>query len=199
MTTVANSGADSFAAKPAAHLRLFLVHGPDEGLVRERARRIEKAWLDGADDPFAIVSLAGDEVAQDPGKLADEAFAVSMFGGKRAIRVEIGARDAAAAFAALVERPPADCAVIALAGALRKGHALRSLFEGSRAAASVECYPDEARDLARLVEETLRAEGLAVDPDAREALVGLLGDDRMTTRSELAKLALYSAGTGRVT
>ena len=36
------------------------------------------------------------------------------------------------------------------------------------------------------------------EPEARQALRSLLGGDRLATRGELAKLALYCAGTGRV-
>ena len=43
------------------------------------------------------------------------------------------------------------------------------------------------------------APALAITSDARAALKGLIGADRMASRSEVAKLCLYAADTGTVT
>ncbi len=40
----------------------------------------------------------------------------------------------------------------------------------------------------------MRAAGLTITPDARAALVPLLGGDRLASRSEISKLALYARG-----
>ncbi|MBE7188261.1 NAD-dependent epimerase/dehydratase family protein, partial [Jatrophihabitans endophyticus] len=48
------------------------------------------------------------------------------------------------------------------------------------------------------VESELAAAGLTIDPEAKELLLSLLGQDRLTTRSELDKLATYAHGVGRV-
>jgi DNA polymerase-3 subunit delta len=60
------------------------------------------------------------------------------------------------------------------------------------------CYSDEAKDLPRLIDEELRAEGLTIAPDARAALVPLLGGDRLASRNEIRKLALYAYGKERI-
>jgi DNA polymerase-3 subunit delta len=44
----------------------------------------------------------------------------------------------------------------------------------------------------------MREAGLAIAPDARAALVPLLGGDRLASRSELHKLVLYARGKSRV-
>jgi DNA polymerase-3 subunit delta len=85
------------------------------------------------------------------------------------------------------------------AGSLKKDHALRKLVERLREAAAIECYPDSARDLERLIDTEVRAAGLTIDTDARDALVDMLGGDRLTTRSELDKLILYAHGRGKIT
>jgi DNA polymerase-3 subunit delta len=58
---------------------------------------------------------------------------------------------------------------------------------------------DGERDLARLIDEEMRAAGLTIAPDARAALVPLLGGDRAGSRNEIRKLALYAHGTTQVT
>ncbi len=50
----------------------------------------------------------------------------------------------------------------------------------------------------RLVERALKDAGLTIEPDAREELIGLLGADRLASRAELDKLALYAQGEGRI-
>ena len=42
----------------------------------------------------------------------------------------------------------------------------------------------------------MRAAKLTIAPDARAALVSLIGGDRQASRSEIRKLALYAHGTG---
>jgi DNA polymerase-3 subunit delta len=65
-------------------------------------------------------------------------------------------------------------------------------------AVAVECYPDERRSLVSLIDAEAREAGLNVSRDAREYLLALLGSDRLTTRSEVAKLMLYAAGAATI-
>jgi DNA polymerase-3 subunit delta len=88
--------------------------------------------------------------------------------------------------------------VIVEAGSLKKGTALRTAFERADNGASIECYPDDRRSLGPLIEAEARAAGLAIAPEARDYLIGLLGSDRMTTRGEIAKLTLYARGKERI-
>jgi DNA polymerase-3 subunit delta len=177
---------------------LFLVYGSDSGLVRERARKLLRALVDDPADPFQLVELDGDELAGDPLRLADEANTIPLFGGRRAVHVELGAKNILPALEPLLNAP-AESAVLIEAGALKRDHALRKLFEKERSAAAIECSPDSAADVQRLINEELKAAGLALDDDARETLVALLGQDRLSTRSEIGKLVLAAHGRQRIT
>ena len=84
------------------------------------------------------------------------------------------------------------------AGDLRKTAPLRTLCEKSKVAAALACYADDERDLVRLIDDEMRAAKLTIAPDARAALVSLLGGDRQASRSEIRKLALYAHGKERV-
>jgi DNA polymerase III subunit delta len=195
MTIVANSGADAFIKRLPRDMRAFLVHGHDEGLIHERTRAIVNALLEGDNDPMRLARIDGDVAARDPGALADEAVSISMFGGDKVIWIETQSRDIVAAIEPLVKNPPANCSLVVEAGALKKGAALRTLFEKSDRGASIECYSDDRRSLGPLIETQAREAGLAIAPDARDALVALLGADRMTTRAEIGKLLLYAQGS----
>ena len=199
MNIVNSAAADGFIERLPKEIRFCLVHGPDEGLTHERAKAVIRALI-GADlDPLRLVRLDGDAVARDPGALADEAYAVPMFGGARAIWIDAQARDLLPALEPLFARPPTDCAIVVKAGQLRKGAGLRTAFETSPIRAAIECYSDDPSALEALIEAEARAAGLSVAPDARAALVALTGADRQTTRGEIAKLMLYARGKSPIT
>ena len=198
VTTISNMTADAFVKRPPRDMRFFLVHGSDEGLVHERVKTLVGAALQGAADPLLLTRLDGDVVARDPGALADEVYAVSMFGGARAVWIEAQARDLLPALTPLFARPPVDCTIVVEAGSLKRGAALRNAFEKSGAAASIECYPDDKRTLAPLIEAEARAAGMTIAAEARDYLVGLMGSDRGATRGEIAKLILYAHGKQRI-
>jgi len=198
MTTIRNDGADSFVRRPPSDMRFFLVHGNDEGLIHERAKSLVGAVLAGDLDPLRLTRMEGDALAREPGRLADEAYSVSMFGGHRALWIDAGSRDLASQLEPLFERPPQDCTLILEAGSLRKGAALRTMFEQSGASASIECYPDERRALMTVIDSEARDAGLQVTNEAREYLVTLLGSDRLTSRGEVSKLMMYARGSAKV-
>ena len=200
MVAVRSADADRFINHPPAGVFLYLVFGTDAGLVAERLRTVLARAVDDPKDAFQLVRLSGDEVASDPLKLADEANAVPMFGGgRKAIGIEATGKSLLPALEPLLRAPPRDCVIAVEAGALKRDHLLRKLCESQRAAAAIECHPDGPREMAQLIDGELAASGLSVEPDAKELLLTLLGQDRLTSRSELDKLATYAHGDGRVT
>ena len=199
VTVVTSAAADGFIERLPKDIRFYLVHGPDEGLAHERVKAIVRRLIGAEMDPLRLTRLEGDAVARDPGALADEAYAISMFGGARAIWIDAQMRDLLPALEPLFARPPADCAIVVKTGQLKKGTGLRSAFEASPASASIECWSDDAGALGALIDAEARAAGLKIAPDARAALVDLTGADRQTTRGEIAKLMLYARGTSRIT
>jgi DNA polymerase III subunit delta len=198
MVALKTAQIDGFVAKPNPAQPVVLVYGPDAGLVRERAEALVRSAVDDINDPFSLVRLDGEELAGEPSRLVEEANTIPLFGGRRAVWVKAGARNIAPAVEALLGAAPPDCRVVIEAGDLRKTAPLRTLCEGAKNAATLPCYADEAKDLPRLIDEELRAHNLAIAPDARAALVPLLGGDRLASRSELRKLALYARGKPQV-
>jgi DNA polymerase-3 subunit delta len=92
-----------------------------------------------------------------------------------------------------------DCRIVIEAGELRAENPLRKACERAKTAVAIGCYPDGERDLAKLIDDELRVSNLRIAPDARAALMALLGGDRQASRNELKKLALYAHGGGEVT
>ncbi|WP_048647236.1 DNA polymerase III subunit delta [Nitratireductor soli] len=192
---------DRWLARPETAVRIVLIYGPDRGLVSERARRFAEGTKLPLDDPFTVVRLDAAEVEQQPGRLADEALTVPMFSPQRLIWVKGAANQKAlvADITALLETPPADCVVLVEAGDLRKGASLRSAVERGNSGMALPCYADDGRGIDAVIDEALGAAGLSIALDARQVLKSNLGGDRLATRGELEKLALYCAGNGQVT
>ncbi len=199
MAAVRSSEADRFINHPPPGVFLYLVFGTDAGLVAERLRTVLVRAVDDPKDAFQLVRMVGDTVASDPLSLADEANAVPMFGGRKAIGIEATGKLLLPAIEPLLRSPPRDCIIAIEAGALKRDNPLRKLCERERVAAAIECHPDGTRDIAQLIDSALAANGLTIAPDAKELLASLLGGNRLTTRSELEKLATYAHGEGRVT
>lgn len=198
MVAIKNREAERFLAALPAHVFLYLVYGPDAGLVAERSRLILSRAVEDPKDPFQLLRISGDELAADPLRLADEANTIPLFGGKRAIHIDAQGKTFVAALEGLLAAPPGDCTIVVSAGALKKEAALRKLCEREKAAAAIECYPDEGADVGRLVSAEAHAAGLSITPQAKAHLVSLLGEDRLVTRSEIEKLILYAWGAGEI-
>jgi len=196
MVAVPARDAEVFVKSGYARFPIVLVFGPDEGLVAERAEAIARATTHA--DAGNIIRFDGDDLASDPMRLADEANAMSMFGGTRAIRIRLGARSLGPALEPLLRTPPVDARIIIEAGDVRPNHALRSLIEKDKGCAALPCYAEEARDLVRLLADMLADAGLKATPEASAALLPLLGQDRKQSRSEIEKLFLYCRNASEV-
>jgi DNA polymerase III subunit delta len=196
MVALKTSEIERFLARPDRPV--VLVFGPDAGLVRERAEALVRGSVDDPKDPFQLARLDGDELATEPTRLVEEANTIPLFGGRRAVWVKAGSRNFAPALEALVAAPPPDCRVVIEAGDLKRNAPLRAVCERAKQAVALPCYPDAERDLVRLIDDELREFELTISPDARAALLPLLGGDRLASRHEIRKLALFARGKARV-
>jgi DNA polymerase III subunit delta len=189
---------DGFMARPGAAPSIVLVFGPDAGLVRERAEKLIHASVDDPNDPFSLARLEGDELAANPTNLVEEANTIPLFGGRRAVWVRAGSRNFLPAVEALAAAASPDCRVVIEAGDLKKSAPLRSFCERAPNIAALPCYADAEKELARLIDDEMRVAGLTITPEARTLLTSLLGGDRLASRSEVRKLALYAHGQERI-
>ena len=199
---IAAGKVEAFLATPDPAVRAVLVYGPDAGLVRERADTLMRTVVADLSDPFLVAELSADAVAKDPALLEDEAAAIAMTGGRRAIRVRDCADSVTSALKSMLAAASTDSGgdslTVLQAGDLGPRSSLRRLAEGEGNAASLACYADDSRDLERVIRETLAADSLSVSHDASAFLSANLGADRGVTRSELNKLSLYAMGAEKV-
>ncbi len=168
---------ETFIAAPGREVRAAVIHGEDRGGVRERAERLARAVTENPDAALGAPSLRG---------------------GRRLVRVRLTDPKPA------VERAVADALKAHLDGrlnpdafllietdALVGASGLRGVAEKSPLAACIPVYPEDARDFAALVRESLASEGLSISPDALSALSNRLPKERGVVRSEIERLILY--------
>jgi DNA polymerase-3 subunit delta len=128
--------------KPDPRALVFLVYGPDTGLVNERARLIVERSVEDPADPFQLIRLDGDVIAADPARLVDEAGTIGLFGARRAIWVKATSKNIAPAVDAVLGAPVQDTVVVIEGGDLAKSAPLRTLCEKSPRALALPCYAD---------------------------------------------------------
>lgn len=191
---------DRFSKSTIGSYRIFLVYGPDRGLVSERAATIAVKSGVSTDDPFAVVKLDSSDLSGDPGRLADEVGAMGLFGGKKLIWIRAGGTEKplVEALQALAGSAPSDNILLIETGDVKKGSGVRKVADTANTIASIPCYPDDARAMNALVDDELKAEGLTITAAARERLLEALGGDRIASRGEIRKLALYRRGESTI-
>jgi DNA polymerase-3 subunit delta len=192
---------EGFLERSAPNYRIFVIYGPDRGLVSERASLIAARTGVSLDDPFSLIKLDIADLQKDHGRLLDEAGSIGLFGGEKLIWVRGGANEKylVEPLQALSSNPAQDTIIVIEAGDLKKGSLLRKTAEAARTVAAVPCYADDIRALNGLVDAELAAAGLRITPGARQALLELIGGDRIASRNELKKLALYCLGLDTIT
>ncbi len=193
MVDVKSHEFEGFLAKSARHYRIFVVYGPDRGLVAERAGAIAATTGVDLNDGFALIRLDVSDIQSDPGRLVDEVNAFGLFGGEKLIWVRGAANEKQLVdgLSHLAANPPEGSYLLIEAGDLKKGSALRKVAESERSIACIACYQDDARALNALIDTELSAANLRITPAARELLVESIGGDRIASRNEIQKLVLY--------
>jgi DNA polymerase-3 subunit delta len=183
--------AAAFLRNPAK-CRAVLLHGADDGLIRERGAALTRLVAGSLNDPFQVVELQRDGWP----RLADEMTSISMMGGRRAIRVR-DATDAIFETLKTALKTTGDALIILEAPDLGRGK-LRPFMEAGKDTASLACYPEEGRALQETIRSILGECGVSADGEAVGWLADAMGGDRSLLRAELEKLALLAGAGGRI-
>ena len=196
MAEVKSHEFDGFLQKTWRSECIFLVYGPDRGLVSERAVLLARKTGIKLDDPFAVTKLDAGELQSNSGQLIDEMNSIGLFGGDKLIWVRgTGSEKALVdSVAILCKQTGSGSKLIIEAGDLKKTSAIRKTIETSGIAVAIPCYQDDNRQLSMLIDQELAAESLSITQDAREKLLESIGGDRIASRNEIKKLALYCRG-----
>lgn len=176
-----------YLADPS-RLRLFLFYGPDESASRAYLPQLAHAL----GSVVERIDLFGTELKGDPARLADEAAALSMFGGARLIVVDrAGDESAAAAANVLALDTAVTNPVVLLAGDLKKSSALLKLVEASDTSVGAASYPVDERNAEATVGEQAAALGLRLVAGAAARIAAAAAGNRGIITRELEKYAAF--------
>ncbi len=198
MVAISRDATDRYLKSPPKGVSAILLYGDDAGMVSERAAGLAKAVAAQTSPPGEILRIDDPDLEQDQDRLAVELGTIPMFGGRKIIRTHQSRRVTTNFLKPFVEGPPLEGFLIVEAGGLRKEDALRKLFESATNASAIACYGDEARDLDGLVRDVLATHKLDISAEAKRLLISRLGADRVLSRAEIEKLALYALGQPRI-
>ena len=182
---------EPFVKNPDPVARVILVYGPDNGLMKERAKTIGKTIVADLNDPFNAVTLNSSIMLEDTAKLSDEAASMSMMGGARLIRIEDASDKITSQIKDYLKNPSTQNLIILEAGELGPKSTLRQLCEKDKQAAALPCYIEDERDLGNLIRDSLRDGGYRIAPDAVGWLAANIAGDRARARNEIEKLITY--------
>ncbi|MCY4192311.1 MAG: DNA polymerase III subunit delta [Rhodospirillaceae bacterium] len=180
-----------FVESPDAGFRVFLLFGPDEGLIRERSNQLQGQVVEDPQDAFRLADLDGDAVNDNPALLYDEAGAMAFGGGDRVVKVRRLRGRIADAVVAFLKEPVGDARVILEAPGASKKTGIVKAAIGSKHAAAIPCYHDQNLSLRDLVTNALNENGLKPGPGVVSHIEAHAGSDRALTRQEIGKLALF--------
>ena len=179
---------------PDADFLLYLLHGPDEAGAVELAQRLARAMGPEAER----IDIESAVLRGDPGRLADEAASISLFGGARHIRVNGAGEEALEALTLLLDAEQAGNPVVAIAPGVRTSARIVKLAQGSPHAMAFACYVPDGAEADRMVAQIARDHGLRTTGDTARRLASASGGDRAIVAREIEKLALYlDAGPDR--
>jgi DNA polymerase-3 subunit delta len=193
--------AQRFLARPDKETRAILIYGPNRSRVSEAVSALVALKLGATADDLALTRINEDELRRDPARLMDEIAAQSLLGGERVLRVRAEGDQAAetigACLADLDAGAPAAAFLIVEGGDLGGKAKIVAAFEKAKSAVAIAFYEEDAAEIASYALGHLQAASVSLDPEAQEAFLALLPDDRGPARAEAEKLALYAHGLGR--
>jgi DNA polymerase III subunit delta len=174
-----------------AGIRAVLVFGPDEALVRDRAKMVGRQIVPDLKDPFNVSELTGSDVSSEPARLADEAAALSLMGGARLVMVSPASESTLEPLTTALAQPGAQSLMLLCAGELTPKSKLRAFAEKRPDMLAIACYPEDAKALTAMLTEAAAGQGYRLTSDAAQLLVAASGGERDIARQELHKLLIY--------
>ena len=177
--------------KDTSELYGALLFGPDQGLIAETISLCIEKFAGKPANPFMIAELSPSQLKAEPSLLADELNTLPMLGEKKIV-VFRQCVDLYAKYieSALTNQSKSSFLLIE-AGELPARSTLRKVFEESANAGAVGCYSDDGNKIHTLINKVFGEHQSRIDPDASLMLAERLGNDRLISRGEIEKLALF--------
>jgi DNA polymerase-3 subunit delta len=172
-----------------------LIFGPEESIVNYRFDLISKKICPDLTDPFLVVTINKERLAQDNSLITSEFYSISMLGGRKLILV----KDVDAAMIAAIKSlfseadfaKKSDNFLLIQGGDLDKSSALRKLCEDSPYFAAIACYEDDDRVIKKFIESELVKNQIKFNSQIIDFLFEKLGKNRQIIGLEIDKISIF--------
>ena len=192
---ISSTDIDLFVRKPGNPFLAYLLHGPDFGLIEERANTLAHVFSPNLEDPFSVSKLTGKEVQAHPALLADALNSMALIGTTKVVLLSGTSSEISSSVRANIEYLNTDCRLIITVRDSTTKHSLIKLCEKHPLIASIACYPDEDENLQQFIRTNLSGHGINISIELINYISEKLSGDRAINRREIEKLALYAANT----
>jgi DNA polymerase-3 subunit delta len=185
-----NKQADDFVKNPSDDIQGILLHGQDSGLINYRTKALVNHYIPNQNDPFLLSTINSNQLNDDPGLLADELDTFALTNDRRVILLDLSSD---------LNKEQVDCIInsksqsilIINAGELKTGSPSRKVFETDKNFIVIPCYNSSNIDIMTLLNNKLKERNLTMHKDAKDLIVGSLGNDYGNTISEIEKIINY--------
>ncbi len=168
---------------------IFLVYGPNEGLVRNIIQSLSQIYQNN--ESADAVTIDAKTLDEEPNKLNDEIQTISMFSNKKIILVDTIKDKHSKIIEDLQNIEFQNAILILKSDNLTKSSKLRKLFDASKNIFSIPCYEDDTRSIMNLIQNFVENYGIKLDREIKNYLVQFLSNDRSLNQNELEKIYLY--------
>lgn len=187
----------AFCNRPKAGIKIAMGFSEDLGIASDALTSLIKKWQSLEENELEVLRLQEEEIKRDPALLLDHLTAVSLLGGKKALRIRLSNESLAKQFIALVDDIasgqlyPENYLVIE-APELKKKSKLRESFSASPDVVCLQFFAESEAQTFEYIQHRLSEDKVQIDKDALEQFASELPGDRRLANAEIEKLSLYA-------
>ena len=193
-----NKQADDFIKNPSDDILGILIYGQDNGLINHRTKALINHFIKDQNDPFLLSKINSDQLKDDPGLLADELNTIGLPNDKRVILLDLTSDLNKEQITCIIESKSQSLLII-FAGELKPTSPSRKAFETDNNFITIPCYNSTDMDITTLLNNKLKEKSLTMDKEAKDLLVGSLGNDYGNTVTEIEKILSFHKSNNTIT
>ena len=199
MTIIRAEDFDNFLRHKSVNMNGVLFHGSDPASIASMARQTARVIMGGDEGVANVLRFDMSALKDEPSKLLDEFYALSLLGDRRVLLVD-GVDEQALRFLnpVLVSQNLANF-IILVTDNLAKTSKLRLACETANLFGSIVVYAEDEAAQALRIRKLLATERLTWVGDAEQLFYATVGTDRAAVDQEAVKLCLYCLGATEIT
>ena len=172
----------------------LLIYGPDRGLVKEKSDLFLNNQININNNSLEVFKLTPEDLAKTKNKLFELAYQKPIFFKKSLIHIDLDLVKNLSDITEFLETLDMEKAnfILLESANLKSDSKILKLFKNKNNFAVIACYHDNSKNLFNFINNYTKELGLVISKDNIEYLCQRLGNDRLITKKELDKLAIFA-------